>query len=282
MHPLCRAFVLVNLLLPIAALAQYEKPPQVKPEQLNTSGTIKGLRGGLMHISAEGGDQWLIKVQAKPQDVTFTAAAESSFLKPGMLVRFVGKFNKRGQCLEPISNLTIVTLREGVSIGVAADSAGGGAGEGVKALFGEAKAEEKPTEKPADSADFRVVGQLTKLSRTGEMTLNAGTTIKATLAENAKLSVDINDLSYIREGDSVELKGQYYPAQKGQAWATWLAVSAKEPLADTKKKPIVSPKSAPGEKTEQPAGEKGAAKPEEKPAAEPPAAEKPAAKSVEQ
>jgi hypothetical protein len=247
------------LAIPQAAQAQYAPmPPQVKPEQLKATGTIKAMRAGVLQVITDEGEPWLVQIRARPQDLSYAAAADTSYLKPGMLVRFVGTFNKRGQCLSPIGSLTIFTLREGYGVGIAPDSDASG-GE-LNALFAEGKAEEKPADKKDDSAAFRVAGKLTKLSRTGEMTINAGgKAIKANLAEKATISVDTNDLSNLREGDKIELHGQYYPAQKGQAIATWVSVTAKEPLSDAKKKPRVEVPAA-----EKPATEEGAKPAEEK------------------
>jgi hypothetical protein len=235
--PLC--LFIACTLLPLVARGQYgQKPPGPKAENLNTSGTIKGLRPGLLLVASETGEQWLVQLRTRPADLAFTGAAELAFLKPGMLVQFTGKFNKRGQCVEPIGSVTIFTVREGYALGVAPEGAGGI--EGTKGLFGDAKAE-KPVPKKDEIATYRVAGQLAKLSRTGEMTINAGgTSIKADLADNATVSVDVNNLAFAREGDKIELRGQYYPAQKGQAWATWVSISAKEPLAGAspKKKPL--------------------------------------------
>lgn len=236
--PLLLCWIVAFSFLPMVAYGQLGQQQQPKTENLNTTGTIKGMRGGVLLVAGDAGEQWLVQLRARPQDVTFTGAAEPAFLKPGMLVQFTGKFNKRGQCVEPVGALTIFTVREGYAVGIAPEGAGGI--EGTKGLFGDAQ-EEKPAAKKDEIVTYRVAGQLAKLSRTGEMTINAGgTSIKADLAENATVSVDVNNLSFVREGDAIELRGQYYPAQKGQAWATWVSISAKEPLADAsaKKKPL--------------------------------------------
>ena len=250
--------LLAIVFLPLPALAQNAvRPPEVKREPLNATGTIKGIRPGLLHVLTEENDQWLIQVRARPQDIAFTGPADSSFLKPGMLVRFVGKFNKRGECVEPIGSLTVFTIREGHGLSIKPDSEPGLAG--TKEFFSDAKSVEKPAKRKEEAVSYRVAGTLTKLSRNGEMTIAApGATVKADLADDAKVSVDLNNLTYVREGDQIELRGEYLPAQKGQAIASWISVTAKEPLSDPKKKPaaVVPPK-----KTEKAAAE------EKKPAA---------------
>ena len=258
---IARVTLLAVVLLPLSARGQYGvRPPEVKPEQLNATGTIKAIRPGLLHVLTEDNDQWLIQVRARPQDIAFTGPADSSFLKPGMLVRFVGKFNKRGECVEPVGSVTIFTIREGHGLGIKPDAEPGLAG--TKEFFSDAKLAEKPAGKKDEAISYRVAGTLTKLSRSGEMTISApGATIKADLADDANISVDINNLSYVREGDQIEVRGQYLPAQKGQAVANWISVTAKEPLADAKKKP-----SAATPALEKPGAAKPSAEKTEKPA----------------
>jgi hypothetical protein len=217
-----------------------QQQPNVPRENLSASGVIKGARGNVLQMQTAEGEAWLIQVQPnRPWDVTFTGPAEASFVKPGMLVQFSTKLNRRGQADEPVTQLTIFTMKEGYQLGVLSDVAigGGGASSG---LFEEPQ--EKPKEKPAkvkldENTVYRVAGQITKISRTGEMTINAGgTSVKAELAEDAKVSVDVNDLAYARPGDKVEVRGWYIAGNKGQAVGNQIAVSAAEPLAGPKKK----------------------------------------------
>lgn len=234
--------------------------PNIPRENLAASGVLKGARGAVLQMQTTEGEQWLVQVQpARPWDVNFTGAAEASFVKPGMLVQFSSKLNKRGQADEPVTQLIVFTMKEGYQLGVMSETnVSGGLSSG---LFEEV--EEQPKEKKAkvkldENAVYRVAGQITKISRTGEMTVNAGgTTVKADLAEDAKVSVDVNDLAYARPGDKVEVRGWYYAAQKGKAVATQVSISAAEPLAGPKKK------GPPGAKaSEEPAG-KGDEKPAE-------------------
>jgi hypothetical protein len=215
--------------------------PNVPRENLAASGVLKGARGQVLQMQTSEGEQWLVQVQPnRPWDVTFTGAAEASFVKPGMLVQFSSKLNRRGQADEPITQLIIFTMKEGYQLGVLSSDAIGGGDAPSSGLFEEPA--EKPKEKKAkpkvdENTVYRIAGQITKISRTGELTINAGgTMVKADLAEDAKVSVDINDLSYARPGDKVEVRGWYVAGQKGQAVGNQVSVSAAEPLAGPKKK----------------------------------------------
>ena len=240
--------------------------PNIPRENLSASGVLKGARGLTLQMQTTEGEQWLIQLQpGRPTDITFTAAAEASWLRPGMLVQFSSKLNKRGQADEPVTQLTVFTLREGYQLGVLSDTSIGG--ENASAgLF------EEPVEKPKakkakvkvdEDTVYRIAGQVTKISRTGEMTVNAGgTTVKANLAEDAKVSVDVNDLSYARPGDKVEVRGWYVAGQRQQAVGNQVSVSAAEPLEGPKKKPLPGAKAAEAaEKSEEKAAEEATKKP---------------------
>ena len=73
---------------------------------LKTSGTIKGVAPGVLQIATGEGDMWLLKVEAKPQDVTFSGTAEKSFLRTGMFVEFRAQISKKGVVAEPVASLT--------------------------------------------------------------------------------------------------------------------------------------------------------------------------------
>jgi len=228
---------------------QQPQQPNIPRENLSASGVLKGARGQVLQMQTDAGQNWVIQVQPnRPSDVTFTGAAEPAWVRPGMLVQFSSKLSKRGQADEPITQLTVFTMKEGYQLGVLSDTAIGG-GEGASSgLFEEPM--EKPKEKKAkvkvdENTVYRVAGQITKISRTGEMTINAaGTTVKAELAEDAKVSVDVNDLAYAMPGDKVEVRGWYVAGQTGQAVGNQVSVSAAQPLAGPKKKPLPGAKAA--------------------------------------
>lgn len=214
--------------------------PNLPRENLNASGVLKAARGSVIQLQTEDGELWYIQVQlTRPTDVTFSGPAEASFVKPGMLVQFSSKLSRRNQAPEPIQQLTVFTLKEGYQLGVFGDSAlsGGSSAGGFFDAPTEEPKKKKVVVKDNEDTEYRIAGQITKISRTGEMTINAGgTTVKADLAEDARVSIDVSDLSYARPGDKVEVRGWYYQGQKGQAVGTLVSVSTAEPLTGPKKK----------------------------------------------
>jgi hypothetical protein len=278
-----------------SAIAQEEYGVRRQPQQeiprepLQCAGTVKQISRGVIGVVSDAGDQWLMQVDARPQDLSFTGSADATFVKPGMWIRFTTKLTRRGDAKDPIATAEIYTPREGFGVGVYPEGAGQGGGEGGGELFGapvEEKAKPKAKAEPKvrdEDVVYQVGGQVSKISRLGELTINAGgTSVKATLAEDAKISVDVADLSFLQAGDKIEVRGWYPAGTKGRAIANQVTASASQPLTDAskKKKPIPSTEKPAAEgdepKADKPAeGEKkpGEAKEGEKKDGEKPAAE---------
>ena len=200
--------------------------PKTAKEKIKGTGTLKGFRGNLLHVQTKEGDQYLVKVEAKPQDIVFSGSADSSWLRPGMLVRFTCRFNKKGEAQTAVSNLTVFTPREGTKIGVFADL-----NAGAKDLF--SSDDEKSAKAP--SVAFLVAGRLTAF-RNGKMTVAAGrTSVKTELADKAVIKIDVADLRLAKPGDTVRFDGWYYPQRKQEIYATRLEVAAAEPIRGVKK-----------------------------------------------
>ena len=266
------------LILAQPSIAQdIPRPPEMPREQLRTTGKVLGIRGPLLQFETAEGEKWVVQIQARPQDVEYIGNAEAGFLKPGMLVRFTAKVNKRGDATEPVDQLTLFTLREGWPVGVvSAADLGGGEGPDLFESKEEAPAP-KPAPKTVETPTYQVSGQIVKISRLGEMTISAGSAnVKAKLDPEAKVSVDMADFSYVMPGDEVAVEGWYYPGRKGQGIATRVSVTAKEPLVDPKKKTRKPPM------TEEPAGQKEEAAEGAKPVEEKAGDAKPAEAKTEE
>ncbi|HND53372.1 MAG TPA: hypothetical protein PLV92_13275, partial [Pirellulaceae bacterium] len=125
-------------------------------EQVTGAGKIKGMQGGVMQVVGSGGEQYLVALEA-PQNaqqasqvqVSFQGKAEPSWLKPGMLLRFQNKVDKRGRLLDPIDSLEVLSPRPDLQVGIlpasGLDKEGGGGG----GLFQDVP---EKTEKPGKKA----------------------------------------------------------------------------------------------------------------------------------
>ncbi len=234
--PLMRAacFALL-LLLPTALLAQ-EKPKQ---EKISASGTIKGVvPGGLLVVSAEG-DQWQVALDPKAE-VYVSGSATPSFLRPGMLVKFNGKFNKKAETVEPLSSITVFTPRQEKK--PSGEEAGGGS-DLAKGLFQiEEPSPEKEKKKPVESFDVSSGGAIVS-ARGGKLSVRgAEAMFKIALADDAQVALDVSDYRLAREGDKIELEGWTYQGDVTKVIANRVTIRMTEPLGE-KKKEVVKPKS---------------------------------------
>ena len=257
-----------GLVLAVATTASAQRPnrevPRENRENVEIAGTLKQVAPGALHVVTEAGDQWLVRLEGRPQEMrlAFSGKADPAFLRSGMLVQFAGTLNKKGQLQEKLDSLIVTSLREGVELGVYPEATGGN----TAGLFSDEKPDEKPKKQPRPEAvPCRVTGYITKISRTGELTVNCrNATVTADLAEGAKLSVDLTDLRLAQAGDKVEVRGWYIKNQKGQAWSREVNISAANVLGEPKKKP-----------------RDGDQPPEKKPGEDKPAADKPAGKAAD-
>jgi hypothetical protein len=239
--PIRRLWLSVCLVLVVAASARGQRPnrpevPQENRENVEIAGTLKQIGPGVLQVATEAGDQWLVRLEGRPQEMklAYSCKAEPAFLRSGMLVQFAGTVNKKGQLQEKLDSLIVTSLREGVEVGVYPEATGGNTG----GLFADDKPDEKPKKqaKP-DAVPCRVTGYITKISRTGELTVNCrNATVTASLAEGAKVSVDMTDLRLAQPGDKVEWRGWHIKNQKGQAWSRDVSISAANVLGEAKKK----------------------------------------------
>jgi hypothetical protein len=245
----------------------------------NLTGTIKAAAPGAVQVAVTEKEVWVIHIDdtIKQQDIVFSGTAEKAFLRPGMFVEFRAQVNKRGMVLEPVASLTVFTPSEARPPGVLPDGEAGGGGG---ALFGDPKeGKEKPEPKKAaakpkgDDTIYRVAGAISKVGRAGDVTVTAGgAQVKFNLAEECKITVDVNELAYVAPGDKAVVQGSSVKGQPGEGIASKIEITASKPLTDgTKKKPtkpVKEPKTpAKGGKGDKGAkGDKGDK--EEKPAEE--------------
>jgi hypothetical protein len=256
------AFVFIASLVvaatPVAAQNRRPMGAEAQREPARGGGTIRGPAMGGMEVVGAQGERFIVQLEPRAQQVEYAAAAETSWLHSGLLVRFTTVIDKRGRLLEPVSQLDVITLREGYQLGVQADS-GFDASKESDGLFEEAKPE-KPAKKqpPAENMPVTVIGRLTEFKNGKfQVAVPGGRPLKGELTENAKVSVDYGNLSLVRAGDKIEFQGWSPAGMKQIVFANQVTVTAAKPLAgEVKKKPRTDPN----------ADKDDDAKPSEKPA----------------
>jgi hypothetical protein len=214
----------------ILSLPTFGFSQQREREPGRWTGKLKGVGpGGVLQVQGDKGEQWLVAVEARPQDISYQGSSTQAFLRPGMLVQFNASLDKKGEAQEPISELKVVSQRMGIQLGL---QAGGSAGAG---LFNSADDEGKKKKKVRTDASYQVTGTLRSI-KDGKIYVAAGTTVKAELTNNCQVSIDVADVSLAREGDTVEIGGWRYANQANQLYARNLTITADKPLGSDEKK----------------------------------------------
>jgi hypothetical protein len=220
------------LALPMMALAQ-----ENNRERFDKSGTLRGVVPGGLQMATSDNELWNVRIEGRQAEVSYTASADASFLKPGMLVKFTAIVNKKGQVADPITFITVFTPVDRTELGVYPENTGGS--NPLEGLFSSEKKEQpkKPVKKIVEDQPYRIGGTLASL-KSGKMVVSAGgIQFKCELADDAKIRVALGNLSYAQVGDKVDAEGWYYETSKPNAVANRVSVTAVNTLTEEKKRP---------------------------------------------
>jgi hypothetical protein len=194
-------------------------PPDA--EVLEEEGTVVGVGPtGLQILAKETNTPWVLQV-TRQSEVKITGTAEPSFLRPGLPVRFTAEVDEKGKLQQDLAELEIVTA----------------SGKGAVGVF-EVGADEnaRPVGKlTAGTYDIRgKVGSL----KNGEITVQAGKKIVGQLTDDAKITVNVQDLSFVMPDSDVSVQGFYFKRmapdantqRPGQAMDKMVHVTLTKPL----------------------------------------------------
>ncbi|MCH2127887.1 MAG: hypothetical protein MK179_02025 [Pirellulaceae bacterium] len=186
----------------LLSLAQEENVPEKRP--FRHQGQLTNVQAPFLEVRV-GDKTWVYKVEAEVDQIKYIAQAETSWLRPGMYVRYDGA-DEKGRTVEPIKELFVFSPRPEFPVGI------------------------------QDEADgsFLIAGRIKNL-KNGRLTLLVGRrkTI-VTLDEEAEIRVNYANLDLMQLGDNVEASGEFYVEGKGIA--TTLVVTAKDTLKSRDKK----------------------------------------------
>lgn len=254
-----------SLLLAVPAAAQFGADgtqedmwtrPRGNTETVQVLGKVLGMQGNVLQVAnADTKQQWLIKMPQETSGIHLLGTARPTFLQPGMMVRFSGLFDSKGNSRAPIEKLEIFTplpVKEGMLAETQQFGVFPEAGFGVQFLQ-----ESPPANQPkSDVASYVVVGQLRGL-RKGEILVAAGPAlVRTTLSEKAEILLDIADYRWVRAGDEIEANGWSYPHLKTHVVATRVTIRTKEPLGPVvEEKPVKKPLGKPAKPGTKPGDE---------------------------
>jgi hypothetical protein len=214
----CRfSVVLVVLLLASSASAQGRKRG-IEWRDWESSGTVEGVGNGTLLMTLEG-NRWVGAVPAAAR-VAITGAAERDVLRPGVIVRFSAEFDRKtGAATEPVSELEIVTPRQGDRTGVFPDEV------------------VDPTEKrkgpPPATAKLRIFDAISGVK---ENTIFFKR-YRVELAAEVTISVNATDPSLLSPGDEIKrVRGKRIAGVDGRLVVEQLEAVLAKPLSMPKKR----------------------------------------------
>jgi hypothetical protein len=220
--------------LPTLLLAQAKEKD--KNDKITASGTIKSIAPGVLQVMSSAGDQWQVALDPKAE-VYVTGTATPAFLKPGMLVKFSGKFNKKAETVEPLASITVFTPREDKEKWNRGKGEEGGANsELAKGLFqiDEPKPDAKK-QKPMETFDVSTGGEIAS-ARGGKVSVRGPSgSFKLELAKDATVALDVSDYRLARPGDKIDLEGWTYNGDVTKVVASRVTIRLAEPVGDKKK-----------------------------------------------
>jgi len=210
-------------------------------ESLQGEATVKGVRPGLMQVTTAEGQDWLVTIPTRLENVIFRGSATPQFLQPQMALRFhttfpwTDKRKKEYQTSKPVDTLEIITVRPGSEPNVYPDEQA----DGRRKLF-QGDEEERPEvkdEAPKKEGEVAgetmaclVIGTLVEF-KNGKIKVAAGPyTVVAEVPETVTISVDVRHCLWTQPGDKVELSARYSPYLRGQAEGQQMTVTAAKPL----------------------------------------------------
>lgn len=198
---------------------------------------------GVLFTDAEG-KRVFAGIDRRKAKVTVTGAAESGFLSAGLVVRFSATMTGKGLVEEKIKELQVVEPSDLVKIGLQPDLA---PGEDLK------EAEKK------GPVSYIVIAPIRSFKNNQLQVAAPGKAVKAELAEDCKITVDVSNFTIASEGDEISVDGKVF--QEGQNIGGMLTPT--QVLADKVQITLSKPLTAPGKKKpaakakKKPRGKKG-------------------------
>ena len=193
-------------------------------QELHGKGEFEAASGGVMKAVLDG-KPWYLKLD-KGATIKIDGTATADFLAPGIFVRFKADLDKRGKAAAPVTELDVFTPDAKNPVG--AMTAGGAFAD-------------SPKKGPASATpvSYTVAGRISAMHK-GSMTVACGNmTVKADVAPEATIKVEVADPTWAATGDKIEVKG--YFLREGYGMVTDMVVDIANPLTGPRKKGVKKP-----------------------------------------
>jgi hypothetical protein len=232
-----------------AARAQQYNDAQANRKAQLLQLPIIDLKGTVEQVGADGltikceGQSFLLAVDPSHTKVVCSGTAERSYLKPGVMVRFEGEFDRRMQLKGgPLEEIFVVTPSETSQPGIHTDTGGGEEGD---------EYEKRPKQRSGNE-NCVVIGTIKLLKDELLQVVADGKPVKVQLADDAEIKVEVDDFSLATAGDEVVVRGRTVQPpqgqQPGQVYGEDVAITLSQPLESTSKAPAKKKKTSRGAK----------------------------------
>ncbi len=179
-----------------------------QPERFSASGTVEGVLPGKIKLKSTTDQIWIVNV-GKGTDVVVKGEAALEVLARGMWIRATMALDRKGKMKDPLSALTVISRKEDTVVGVFPVQQPGG--------FDTLDPSSAPD--PNATTDYDVVGMLTGLKK-GKHLLktqagNQVVDIEFELAEEAVVTLNIDDYGIAKPGDDITVSGMILQQAQG-------------------------------------------------------------------
>lgn len=217
------ALVLAALQSPLWAQNQFgiKKEP---PPPYDGKGNIVEVGPQGIQIKDSDGKTLFIGFDQKTK-IAVTGTAEPGFLSPGLLVRFTATMTNKGQVQDKITELAVVEASETNKVGAQPDLEPG------KSL--------KEAEKEGP-VTWIVVAPIRSF-KNNQLMVAAGKAIKAEVAEDCKITVDVTNYGIAQEGDEIAVVGKLLQDSQTMGDVTIPGQVLAEKVDITLVKPLTAP-----------------------------------------
>jgi len=204
-----------------------QQPRVIHIVPLQIQGTVAGVRPGGIMVTSAAKETWALKIPPQA-NVKITGTAEPDVLRAGMYVHFIASIDKRrNRVVDKVDRLTIFTpsLARGTVLGARYPGQQPAAGD---------------NQKPAAQEEiFEIRGRLASLRR-GRMTVHVPNryfkpVLKAELAEDPAIAVDLSNYSLASPGDKIAAQGRQ--AGERMIEAMEVTIQLAKPLSNQRKRP---------------------------------------------
>jgi hypothetical protein len=155
-------------------------------------GTVKGVQGNVLQVEATTGHKYAILIVPNQSKLGLSGLAKPDFLKPGMLVSFSAILpeDKKAEVESPPTELTIIAPSEGNTPGMFEDK---------------------------DKEGNYFIRATVKSFKDGKLSVAAaGRQVTVPVGADMDIKVASDNLSYIRAGDTIKVRGKEVQAPKSE------------------------------------------------------------------